>query len=124
MHIKTQIEKRLQENGNTTPVEFEANDTLCRQVSNREPQLRIFAKNYDVIVFVSGKKSSNGKILHDVCKQENPNTYFISEPNELNIDWFNTSNNIGICGATSTPLWLMEQVRDAILSFSTESITA
>jgi 4-hydroxy-3-methylbut-2-en-1-yl diphosphate reductase len=123
LHIKTEIEKRLAANGNTTPVEFEANDTLCRQVSNREPQLRIFAKQYDTIVFVSGKKSSNGKILHDVCKQENPNTYFISEPSELNATWFEHALNVGICGATSTPMWLMEQVRDNILSFSSETVS-
>jgi len=123
LHIKTEIEKRMLANGNTNPVYFEANDTLCRQVSNREPQLRVFAKQYDLIVFVSGKKSSNGKILHDVCKQENPNTYFISEPNEVNIEWLTNSSNIGICGATSTPQWLMEQVRDKILSLSTEAIS-
>lgn len=122
LHIKSEIEKRLIANGNTVPVEFEANDTLCRQVSNREPQLRVFAKQYDVIVFVSGKKSSNGKILHDVCKQENPNTYFISNIEELNSEWFSSAENIGICGATSTPLWLMEQVKESIISLSTETV--
>lgn len=124
LHIKTEIEKRLLANGNTIPVDFEANDTLCRQVSNREPQLRIFAKQYDTIVFVSGKKSSNGKILHDICKQENPNTYLISEPSEINALWFENTSNIGICGATSTPMWLMEQVRNNILSYSSETLSA
>jgi 4-hydroxy-3-methylbut-2-enyl diphosphate reductase len=124
LHIKTEIDRRLKAAGNDTPVEFEANDTLCRQVSNREPQLRKFAKNYDVIVFVSGKKSSNGKILHDVCKQENPNTYFISEPSELQNDWFNGKETVGICGATSTPMWLMEQVQSAILAIDNQTVNA
>jgi len=123
LNIKTAIENRLQANGNSTPVDFEANDTLCRQVSNREPQLRIFAKQYDTIIFVSGKKSSNGKILHDVCKQENENTYFVSEPNDLNSNWFLQSENVGICGATSTPMWLMEAVKDEILKFNYTAAT-
>ena len=124
LHIKKEIEKRLLENGNKIPVYFEANDTLCRQVSNREPQLRVFAKQFDTIIFVSGKKSSNGKILYDVCMQENPNTHFISEPSELNLSLFKNSTNIGICGATSTPMWLMEDVRKHILSFSSETVSA
>jgi 4-hydroxy-3-methylbut-2-enyl diphosphate reductase len=124
LHIKNEIDRRLKAAGNDTPVEFEANDTLCRQVSNREPQLRKFAKLYDVIVFVSGKKSSNGKILHDVCKQENPNTYFISEPAELNYDWFVGKETVGICGATSTPMWLMEQVQSAIQAIDNQTVNA
>jgi 4-hydroxy-3-methylbut-2-enyl diphosphate reductase len=123
LHITTEIDKRLKAAGNDTPVEFEANDTLCRQVSNREPQLRKFAKNYDVIVFVSGKKSSNGKILHDVCKSENPNTYFVSDATELDAAWFADKSTVGIAGATSTPMWLMENVRDSILNINQQEVT-
>ncbi len=94
--------------------QFKANDTICRQVSNRDIQLREFAKKYDVIIFVSGKKSSNGKVLHKVCESVNPRSYFISEVEELNPQWFENCTTVGVCGATSTPMWLMEQVADAI----------
>ncbi|GAB1417077.1 4-hydroxy-3-methylbut-2-enyl diphosphate reductase [Paludibacter sp.] len=90
--------------------QFEFTDTICRQVSNRVPNLTIFAQQNDIVIFVSGKKSSNGKVLYQHCKSINPNTYFVSEPEEvleLNID---KSKKIGICGATSTPQWLMEKV--------------
>lgn len=90
---------------------FEYNDTICRQVANRIPNIRKFAANHDLILFVSGKKSSNGKILYEECKKVNSNAYLIAEPEEINPDWLNTSiNKIGICGATSTPTWLMEKV--------------
>lgn len=88
-----------------------ANDTICRQVSNREPQLRKFSANYDVIVFVSGKKSSNGKALFDVCHSVNPNSYFVSDVDEIDPSWFKNAESVGICGATSTPMWLMEKVK-------------
>ena len=97
-------------------IDVELNDTTCRQVSNRDLQLRDFACAYDVIVFVSGLKSSNGKVLFDVCKLVNPRTHFISSENELNPEWFESNNSVGICGATSTPMWLMEEVRDRLLS--------
>ncbi|MCC7532495.1 MAG: 4-hydroxy-3-methylbut-2-enyl diphosphate reductase [Bacteroidia bacterium] len=96
-------------------IEVDFNDTLCRQVSNRNVDLRKFAAKFDKIVFVAGKKSSNGKVLHDVCKEVNPNTYFVSNKNELNKAWFNEGDTIGICGATSTPQWQMDEVRQAIL---------
>ncbi|GGK77403.1 4-hydroxy-3-methylbut-2-enyl diphosphate reductase [Rufibacter glacialis] len=94
-----------------------ANDTICRQVSNRDKELRRFAQQYDKIVFVSGTKSSNGRVLYQVCKDTNPNTFFVSMVEELNPAWFEEGNTIGICGATSTPMWLMEEVRDALLTF-------
>ena len=97
-------------------VEVNFNDTLCRQVSNRDIQLRDYALKFNTIVFVSGKKSSNGKVLYDVCKDVNPNTYLISSKSELQKDWFEEHDTIGICGATSTPQWQMEEVRDAILA--------
>lgn len=91
--------------------EVKANDTICRQVSNRDEDLRKFVTKFDHIVFISGKKSSNGKVLYEVCKQFNPNTYFISSEEELNKDLFKSGDKIGICGATSTPMWLMEKVK-------------
>ncbi len=97
--------------------DVKANDTICRQVSNRDEELRNFVRNFDRIVFVSGKKSSNGKVLYEVCKQYNPNTYFISKPEELQESMFGSGEKVGICGATSTPMWLMEQVRDTLQSF-------
>jgi 4-hydroxy-3-methylbut-2-enyl diphosphate reductase len=97
-------------------VEVNFNDTLCRQVSNRDIQLRDYALKFNTIVFVSGKKSSNGKVLYDVCKDVNPNTFLISSKSELQKDWFKEHDTIGICGATSTPQWQMEEVRDAILA--------
>ncbi|MBD2715430.1 4-hydroxy-3-methylbut-2-enyl diphosphate reductase [Microvirga sp. STR05] len=92
-----------------------ANDTICRQVSNRDKDLRKFAAQFDQIVFVSGTKSSNGKVLYQVCKDTNPQTHFISSTDELRAEWFQPGQSVGICGATSTPMWLMEQVRDALL---------
>ncbi|HSI89655.1 MAG TPA: 4-hydroxy-3-methylbut-2-enyl diphosphate reductase [Adhaeribacter sp.] len=97
--------------------EVAANDTICRQVSNRDKELRKFAQQFDKVVFVSGTKSSNGKVLYNVCKETNPNTIFISAVEELDKNLFATGESIGICGATSTPMWLMEQVRDRLLSF-------
>ena len=84
-------------------IEVNFNDTLCRQVSNRDIQLRDFVTRFDKIVFVAGLKSSNGKVLFDVCKENNPNTFFVSSKEEIQSDWFSENDNIGICGATSTP---------------------
>ena len=94
--------------------EVKANDTICRQVSNRYEELEDFVSHYDKIVFVSGKKSSNGKVLYDVCKKHNDNSYFISNVEELDQTWFNENDKVGICGATSTPMWLMEKVKAAL----------
>lgn len=94
--------------------EVKANDTICRQVSNRYEELEDFVSHYDRIVFVSGKKSSNGKVLYDVCKKYNDNSYFISNVEELDLAWFNENDKVGICGATSTPMWLMEKVKAAL----------
>jgi 4-hydroxy-3-methylbut-2-enyl diphosphate reductase len=91
--------------------EIKANDTICRQVSSRDEDLRKFVINYDCVVFVSGKKSSNGKVLFEVCKSINPNTYFVSSEEELSLEMFSPGNTVGICGATSTPVWLMEKVK-------------
>ncbi len=91
-----------------------AHDTICRQVSNRYDDLGAFAQKYDKIVFVSGKKSSNGRVLYEVCKQANPHSYFVSDVSELDASWFQAGESVGICGATSTPLWLMERVRQEL----------
>ena len=107
-----EIKARLEEEG----IEVNSNDTICRQVSNRDVELRDFAGKFDVIVFVSGTKSSNGRVLYNVCKERNANTYFISSPQELKMEWFAPQMRVGICGATSTPMWLMESVRDQLLA--------
>jgi 4-hydroxy-3-methylbut-2-enyl diphosphate reductase len=106
----------LKENLESRGIEVDFNDTLCRQVSNRDIQLRDFAKAYDKIVFVAGLKSSNGKVLYDVCKDNNENTYFVSNKNEVNKDWFKEGDRIGICGATSTPQWQMDEIKEKLLN--------
>ena len=97
--------------------EVKANDTICRQVSNRYQELENFVSQYNKIIFVSGKKSSNGKVLYDVCKKYNDDSYFISNVEELDKNWFNENDKVGICGATSTPMWLMEKVKAALEQF-------
>ena len=95
--------------------EIKANDTICRQVSNRDKELPEFVKNFDKVVFVSGKKSSNGKVLYEVCRKYNSNTYFVSNVGELNSSMFEPGEKVGICGATSTPMWLMEEIKAALV---------
>lgn len=95
--------------------EFHYFDTICRQVANRMPRIREFAEQHDVILFVCGKKSSNGKVLFSECLNVNPRSHMIEDASEIDNAWFEGAELIGICGATSTPKWLMEQCRDAIL---------
>jgi 4-hydroxy-3-methylbut-2-enyl diphosphate reductase len=97
--------------------EVRANDTICRQVSNRDKDLPAFVAKFDKLVFVSGRKSSNGKVLFEVCKKHNPDTYFISSPGELEKSMFSPGDKVGIAGATSTPMWLMEQVKTELKKF-------
>lgn len=97
--------------------EVKANDTICRQVSNRDKDLPAFVKNFDKIVFVSGKKSSNGKVLYEVCRRNNPATYFISKPEDLEKSMFNPHDKVGITGATSTPMWLMEEIKQVLETY-------
>lgn len=106
--IISEIEKR--KNPSTT---FRSSDTICRQVANRVDALRDFAATHDVVLFVSGAKSSNGKFLFTVCRDVNPHTYMLSTP-EINPEWIKSASSIGICGATSTPRWLMEQVKNKV----------
>ncbi len=117
--MEQMIQQRIiKQKGSMEESDFVSNDTLCRQVSNREPQMRKFAKEHEVVIFVSGKKSSNGKALFSVCEQTNPRSYFISSSDELNTAWFENVNSVGICGATSTPVWLMEDVSKEIKKLS------
>lgn len=113
--IRTMIEERIKAvKGEFNEIDFSANDSICRQVSNREPQLEKFSQEQDVIIFVSGKKSSNGKALYSVCLKQNPRSYFVENEEEVDKSWFRDTDKVGICGATSTPMWLMEQVRNHI----------
>ncbi|WP_374949554.1 4-hydroxy-3-methylbut-2-enyl diphosphate reductase [Mucilaginibacter sp.] len=96
--------------------EVKANDTICRQVSNRDKDLPAFVTKFNKIVFVSGRKSSNGKVLFEVCRKHNPDTYFISAANELDPSMFAPRDKVGIAGATSTPMWLMQQVKGILES--------
>lgn len=98
-------------------ITLNANDTICRQVSNRDKELREFSKKFDKVVFVSGTKSSNGKVLYNICKENNPNTYFVSNKDQIKEEWFSFGDSIGICGATSTPMWLMEDVRNELIKY-------
>jgi len=94
--------------------EFHAKDTICGQVSGRENQLAAFAASQDVMIFVAGRDSSNGKVLYDICREANPRSYFIEQAGELQASWFSGVATVGIRGATSTPHWLMTRVKDAI----------
>ena len=89
-------------------------DTICRRVSSREEHLRAFARQHDIIIFVCGRKSSNGKVLYNICLRENERSYNIEEASELQTEWFEGVESVGICGATSTPKWLMEEIVEAI----------
>ena len=95
---------------------FQSFDTICRSVANRMPNISQFATRHDLILFVCGRKSSNGKVLYNECLRVNPNTYLIEGPEEIDRQWLDGINTVGICGATSTPKWLMEQCRDAIVN--------
>lgn len=99
---------------NQSGVAVEVDDTICRQVANREGHLAEFARGYDVILFVAGRKSSNGKVLSEVCRAANPRTYLVEEASEIDPKWFEGAESVGICGATSTPKWLMQQVAEAV----------
>lgn len=106
--------KIIEAGGN--PDNLKAHNTTCRQVTGRKPQLEKFAGEHDVIIFVSGKQSSNGKVLYQCCKDVNANTYFVEKPADIRPEWFDGHKSAGVCGATSTPKWLMEEVAAAIRS--------
>ena len=103
--IKTKIADNLH---------FEYHDTICRNVANRIPNIKEFASQFDVVLFVAGAKSSNGKVLFNECLSVNPRTYLVSSAEELNPEWLKNVESIGICGATSTPKWLMEAIKQKV----------
>jgi 4-hydroxy-3-methylbut-2-enyl diphosphate reductase len=107
------IKERMQ-----NPHQLEVNETICRQVSNRAKELKVFARKHDVIVFVSGPNSSNGRALFEICLNENPNTFFVSTSGDIKDDFFANAESAGICGATSTPRWLMEHIAEYIKNLS------
>lgn len=96
------------------PAEFRYFDTICRQVANRLPNIRAFAARHDVVVFVCGLKSSNGRVLHEACCRVNPRSYMVDTPQAIRSEWFGAARSVGICGATSTPKWLMEKCKERI----------
>lgn len=110
--VSREIKKR-----SADPSTVTVNDTICRQVANREPHLREFASRYDVVIFVSGRKSSNGRVLFGICAASNPHSHLVEEESELERKWFAGAETVGVCGATSTPKWLMERVARTIESF-------
>lgn len=112
--IIDEIKARMGLNFKNTDVPLKVNNTICGQVANRKKELASFAAKHDVIIFVSGVKSSNGKMLFEACKQANPKSHFVSSPEELNPEWFIGAESVGIGGATSTPQWLMESVAKRI----------
>ncbi len=99
-------------------VDIEIHDTICRHISHRQPGLIRFANEHDVIIFVAGKNSSNGRILFDICKKANPESHLVSECHEIRKEWFDGYESTGICGATSTPKWLLQEVSDYISDFT------
>jgi len=109
------LTENIKNHAQTIRVEF--HDTICRQVSNRIPHLQDFASRFEVIVFVGGRHSSNAHVLFDVCKKQNERSYFVSSPDELQVGWFSGVNTVGVCGATSTPQWLMEKVAEKLKQF-------
>ena len=110
-----QIVSYIEENINPS-ASFQYFDTICRQVANRMPNIRKFAASHDVILFVCGQKSSNGKILYHECREVNPRTYQVDKPEDIDKCWFENAKSIGICGATSTPKWLMDKCKNAIIN--------
>ena len=114
-YLKDKIEEKIKEQSNPKLLDyFKANDSICRQVSNREPSIKKFSKKHNVVLFVSGKKSSNGRALYNVCITNNSRSYFIENETEIQRGWLKKNDSVGICGATSTPQWLMNQVSEYI----------
>jgi len=109
------LRARMKEKGAVDPEKMlHVSKSICGQVSNREPHLKAFAENHDIVIFVSGRESSNGKLLYSICRNINPETYFVSSIDEIDTSWFKGKKSAGICGATSTPKWLIEKVRDFV----------
>ena len=113
--LKQLIYTRMKKELNTDHPPFYWYDSVCRQVAHRDTELHTFCADKDIILFISGKNSSNGKMLYNVCKNTNPKTYFISSVDEIDLNWFKGNEHVGISGATSTPRWLIEQVKNYLL---------
>ena len=109
--IVREIQSRL-----NPDIDFKFFDTICRHVANRIPDIREFASRHDLILFVAGEKSSNGKVLFSECKKANSNSILISNPENIKREWLSGAGSVGICGATSTPKWLMEEVAQTVKS--------
>lgn len=101
-----------------SPATFRSYDTICRQVANRLPNICNFASRHDVVIFVCGLKSSNGRVLFEACRRVNPRSYLVDTPAALHREWFEGAGSVGVCGATSTPKWLMEDCRETILEIT------
>jgi 4-hydroxy-3-methylbut-2-enyl diphosphate reductase len=114
--IVKKIEERIGNAQDIVDSRFISHDSICRQVSNRVPQLINFSREHNVILFVSSKKSSNGKALFEKCRKNNKRSYFIENADDINKSWIKDSDSIGICGATSTPMWLMKKVETKVLT--------
>ena len=114
-HLCQIIRQRMQQTFQIENPPFEACNTICQQVSSRRPHLVEFSQKHDVIIFVSGTQSSNGKVLYEACKSSNPSTHMVERLDELKGEWFLTAETVGVCGATSTPKWLMEEIAKAII---------
>jgi 4-hydroxy-3-methylbut-2-enyl diphosphate reductase len=112
--LRTRVKEFVVGTFEETAVDFHAKDTICGQVSGRDKKLREFARRNDVMVFVAGKNSSNGKVLFHICREANERTYFVEHPRDLETQWFADAETVGISGATSTPQWLMEAVKEAV----------
>lgn len=112
--MRQKIQEFVVDTMESQAAEFHSKDTICGQVSGREKKLREFAKSKDVIIFAAGKKSSNGKVLFNICKEVNPRTFFVEDKRDLESVWFDGAEEIGITGATSTPHWLMEDIKSEI----------
>ncbi len=112
--FQQEIRKRMVEVQGVENIHFVSFETICGEVSNREPSLREFARKFDVVLFVSDRESSNGMMLFQVCKEANPRTYFITRKEELDLEWIKGARSAGVCGATSTPKWIMEEVANRI----------
>ena len=113
--MSKEIERRMRVVNPDVEPDLLVFDTICRQMSNRVPALQKFVTRFDIVLFVSGRKSSNGNFLFQKCKEINPATYFISQSGELKRMWFEGKEKVGICGATSTPMWLMEKIAEEVL---------
>lgn len=111
-----QLAENIKMRAGDVPVTID--DTICRRVAGREALLADFSRSVDVVIFVSGRKSSNGRVLYEVCRSANPRSYNVEESSEIELSWLEGAERVGICGATSTPRWLMEEVAEAIKSMN------